>query len=155
MDHDHKHSYNKAAEIFLLAFIVIIAIVGLVSLMMTAVKDHQLLNQKIEETTTKVNELANRFDADEEFINKLEVTPLDAWGRTITISIEGEAIKTCSVVSAGPDSKFDTKDDIAAINRNMSIKSVGGSVGKTGGEFGIGIFKGVISAVKDEFTKKE
>lgn len=142
------------------AVIVVLIAIPIVTTFLAVLENRQKLydqkrlqEQQVLTTQNFVNQTASLFDEDELFVSKMETTPKDPWGTTITIAIEGEAIKTCTVKSAGPDTKFNSTDDIVAINRNVSVKSVGSSVGKTTGEFGIGVVKGVINAVKDEFKK--
>ncbi len=147
--------YNQQDKtgIIVVVFLVIIGIIGLV-----VAADFLTKNQRmIRETKNLVKQISNRFDEDESFIDHMETIPKDSWGTPVTIGIDGETIKTCSVTSAGPDKLFDTDDDIKDSNTNfhlkIDVKEAGKSVGKAGGEFGIGFIKSAYQAVKDEFKK--
>lgn len=113
----------------------------------------QLLEQQIIQTQMIVSAAAKRFDEDEEFFKKEDVIYKDAWQRTIEISVSGKAIKCCVVRSSGVDGLFDSPDDIISINRNITAQSLGESAGRLGTNFGIGMTKGVIEAVKEKFSK--
>lgn len=113
---------------------------------------------QIEKANKLVTATAKLFDDDEDFPEHTILDP-DPWGNALRIKIAGEAFKDCKVTSAGPDKVFDTEDDISKINMNFhpispDARAVGEAIGKTTGRFGIGLGRGLVEAVKDEFKKE-
>ena len=75
----------------------------------------------------------------------------DAWGHEVILKQDGQALKTKEVVSAGPDGKFDTRDDIRIGETVIDLIGVGEKVGNATGKVAIGASKGLYKSFKDYF----
>lgn len=100
---------------------------------------------KVESTKQLVKELS-----------KTEGTGEDSWGNEIKVNVEKTATGTKTVaISAGPDGKFDTFDDIKSARHNVDTSQVGKTVGEEATKLGSGLIKGIGKAIKDEFFDKK
>jgi hypothetical protein len=105
-----------------------------------------------DETSRVVNrtcvELASNIDAEGDFIQS-QPDAVDSYGHKIkAVYTKDEVFRTISVVSAGPDGKFDTSDDIS-FSHSIGLKHAARSVAKYLGEVTKEKVKGAVKGLKE------
>lgn len=130
----------------------IVALIGGVFVELVALpmyKDYQaqkLLESQIRQTTRLLRE-SKSLDEDS--------LPNDAWGKKIKVVELNGTWDEKYLVSAGPDGKFNSKDDLSVlIASKFRADFVGEQVGEKSTEFGMGVLKGTKNAIKKAWKSK-
>lgn len=104
------------------------------------VKEYYIKQEKIKKTREVLEIAYNDFKPTK-----------DSWGNEIILRTDGQALKTKEVISAGPDGKFDTRDDLRIGETVVDLVGVGEKVGEATGKVAIGASKGLYKSIRDYF----